>query len=215
MAADITHWQLAGGAGAEILNIIDDHSRLAAASAARLTFKAADVVTVFRAAAAAHGLPASMLSDNGAVFTGRPRGHGRVALEIELAALRITFRHSRAYHPQTCGKVERYHQTLKKWLACQPPAATLAALQAQLDWFTGYYNTRRPHRALGRSTPGAAFAARPKAGPAGSPPPRTTGSAMTASTTAESSPSATTAASTTSAPAAATPAPTSWPSSPT
>ena len=125
------------------------------------------MVTVFRAAAAAHGLPASMLSDNGAVFTGRPRGGGRVALEIELAALHISFRHSRAYHPQTCGKVERYHQTLKKWLARQPPAATLDILQAQLDWFTSYYNTRRPHRALGRATPAAAFAARPKAGPAG------------------------------------------------
>jgi transposase InsO family protein len=157
---DITHWQLAGGTPAEILNIIDDHSRL-------LTFKAADVVTVFRQAASQHGLPASMLSDNGAVFTGKPRGHGKVALEIELAALRISFGHSRAYHPQTCGKVERFHQTLKKWLARQPPAATLAELQAQLDWFTGYYNTIRPHRALGRRTPATAFAARPKAGPAG------------------------------------------------
>ena len=86
---DITHWQLADGTPAEILNIIDDHSRLLTASAARLTYRAADVVTVFRAAAAAHGLPASMLSDNGAVFTGKPRGHGRVALEIDLAALRI------------------------------------------------------------------------------------------------------------------------------
>jgi integrase-like protein/sigma-70-like protein len=97
------------------------------------------------------------------VFTGKPRGHGRVALEIELAALHISFRHSRAYHPQTCGKVERYHQTLKKWLARQPPAATLAILQAQLDWFTSYYNTRRPHRALGRATPAAAFAAQQRA----------------------------------------------------
>ena len=64
---DITHWQLAGGAPAEILNIIDDHSRLLTASAARPTFKAADVVTVFRAAAASWGLPASMLSDIQAV----------------------------------------------------------------------------------------------------------------------------------------------------
>jgi transposase InsO family protein len=164
---DITHWQLASGAPAEILNIIDDHSRLLTASAARLTFRAADVVAVFRQAASQHGLPASMLSDNGAVFTGRPRGRGRVALEIELAALHISFRHSRAYHPQTCGKVERFHQTLKKWLARQPPAATLVGLQAQLDWFTSYYNHQRPHRAVGRRTPAAAFAARPKAGPAG------------------------------------------------
>jgi Integrase core domain len=101
------------------------------------------------------------------VFTGTPRGHGRVALEIELAALHIRFRHSRSYHPQTCGKVERYHQTLKKWLARQPPAATLAILQAQLDWFTAYYNTQRPHRALNRATPATAYAARPKQAPAG------------------------------------------------
>jgi transposase InsO family protein len=164
---DITHWQLAGGAPAEILNIIDDHSRLLTASAGRPTFKAADVVTVFRAAAASWGLPASMLSDNGAVFTGAPRGRGRVALEIELAALHISFRHSRAYHPQTCGKVERFHQTLKKWLARQPAARDIAALQDQLDTFTRYYNTIRPHRALGRRTPATAFAARPAAGPAG------------------------------------------------
>ncbi|HEX2321137.1 MAG TPA: integrase core domain-containing protein, partial [Streptosporangiaceae bacterium] len=68
--------------------------------------------------------------------------------------------------PQTCGKVERYHQTLKKWLARQPPAPDLPALQARLDWFTSYYNTRRPHRALNRRTPATAFAARPKAAPA-------------------------------------------------
>jgi transposase InsO family protein len=164
---DTTHWQLDGGTPAEILNIIDDHSRLLTASAARPVFRAADVVTVFRQAASQHGLPASMLSDNGAVFTGKPRGRGRVALEIELAALHITFRHSRAYHPQTCGKVERFHQTLKKWLARQPPAATITALQAQLDWFTRYYNTQRPHRAIGRRTPADAFAARPPAAPAG------------------------------------------------
>jgi len=164
---DITHWQLADGTPAEILNILDDHSRLVTASAARLTFKAADVVTVFRSAAASWGLPATMLSDNGAVFTGRPRGRGMVALEIELAALHISFRHSRAYHPQTCGKVERYHQTLKKWLARQPPPATIAQLQALLDTFTRYYNTIRPHRALSRRTPATAWSARPKAAPAG------------------------------------------------
>jgi hypothetical protein len=82
-----------------------------------------------------------------------------------LARLGIAYRHSRAYHPQTCGKVERFHQTLKRWLAKQPRARTVARLQAQLDTFAGYYNTQRPHRALGRRTPAAAFAARPKAAP--------------------------------------------------
>jgi len=166
---DITHWALCDGTDIEILNQVDDHSRLLVGCDARWTFKALDVVSCFRQATARHGLPAQLLSDNGAVFTGIPRGGGRVALELELAALGIGFRHSRPYHPQTCGKVERFHQTLKRWLARQPRAHTLRALQAQLDVFAGYYNTRRPHRALHRRTPAEAFASRPKAMPTGQP----------------------------------------------
>ena len=166
---DVTHWALADGTGVEILNQVDDHSRLLVGSDARRVFKAADVVDCFRKATARHGLPAQLLSDNGAVFTGIPRGGGRVALELEVAALGIGFRHSRPYHPQTCGKVERFHQTLKRWLARQPRARTLRALQSQLDAFADYYNTRRPHRALRRRTPAEAFAARPKATPVGRP----------------------------------------------
>jgi hypothetical protein len=59
--------------------------------------------------------------------------------------------------------VERFHQTQKKWLHRQEPATSLAALQNQLDRFGAYYNTQRPHRALGRHTPLEAFEARPKA----------------------------------------------------
>lgn len=164
---DTTHWTLADGADVEILNQIDDHSRLAVGSDTRVTFKAADVVACFRKATATWGIPAQMLSDNGAIFTGIPRRGGRVALELELIGLGVRFRHSRPYHPQTCGKVERYHQTQKRWLAKQPPAKTLRALQAQLDGFRAYYNTVRPHRALGRRTPTDAFNARPKAVPTG------------------------------------------------
>ncbi len=50
--------------------------------------------------------------------------------------------------------MERFHQTLKRWLAKQPRPATLAELQAQLDHFGAYYNKVRPHRAPGRCTPG-------------------------------------------------------------
>jgi transposase InsO family protein len=163
--ADVTHWTLDDGTEVEILNIIDDHSRLCIGSDARATFKADDVVDCFHQAADRYGFPASVLTDNGAIFTGAYRGQGRVALEIELAALHIAFRHSRPYHPQTCGKVERFHQTLKRWLAKQPAAATLGELQDTLDRFAEHYNTRRPHRALGRRTPAEAYAARPKAAP--------------------------------------------------
>lgn len=163
--ADITHWQLADGTVVEILNIEDDHSRLDLRSDARLTTSGTDVVASFRRAFRQYGIPASVLSDNGAVFTGKPRGGGRVALEIELDLLGVRFHHSRPYHPQTCGKVERFHQTQKKWLAAQRPARTIPQLQRQLNRFRRYYNTVRPHRACDRHTPAEAYLARPKARP--------------------------------------------------
>jgi transposase InsO family protein len=165
--ADITHWQLADGTEVSILNILDDHSRLCLGSDARRNTTGPDVVASFRKAFARWGIPAGVLSDNGAVFTAKQRGEGRVALEIELGALGVKFDHSRPYHPQTCGKVERFHQTQKKWLAAQPAATSLRVLQRQLDRFADYYNTVRPHRALARRTPAQAYTARPKAIPTG------------------------------------------------
>jgi len=164
---DVTHWQLADGTDVEILNIIDDHSRLAIGSAVRRTTLAPDVVTTFEKAFSRWGMPASVLSDNGAIFTGHYRGHGQVALELLLRSHRVTLDHSRPYHPQTCGKVERFHQTQKKWLAARPAAKSLHGLQAQVDAFNRYYNNLRPHRAIGRRTPAEVYAARPKATPHG------------------------------------------------
>lgn len=162
--ADTTHWALADGTDVEILNVIDDHSRLLVASRVYVTAKASDVVETFHHAASELGLPASMLTDNGAIFTAQAR-NGTCAIELELIALGVDYKHSRPYHPQTCGKVERFHQTLKKWLAKQHRATTVTGLQAQLDRFRIYYNTIRPHRALRRRTPAQAFAARTKATP--------------------------------------------------
>jgi transposase InsO family protein len=171
--ADITHWRLADGSQAEILDIIDDHSRLAIACTARPVFTGLAVRGCFRTAFAHHGLPASVLTDNGMVFTARHATGpgGRTALQVELAALGIVFKNSRPYHPQTCGKVERFHGTVKKWLAKQQPAATsVAELQTQLDTFIEHYNTRRPHRSCNRHTPISAYRARPLATPTGTPP---------------------------------------------
>ncbi len=163
--ADTTEWQLGDGSRVEILNILDDHSRLLVGSDVHASTKAADVVASFGKAAGRHGFPGSVLTDNAAVFTAAPRRGGRCAIEIELFSLGISFRHSTPYHPQTCGKVERFHQTLKKWLAKQPQATTLRQLQGRLDWFRRYYNSERPHRALGRRTPRESFEARPRAMP--------------------------------------------------
>jgi transposase InsO family protein len=162
---DATPWQLAGGSPVEILNFVDDRSRVALASSCFPTVKAPDVVEVFYSASNRFGLPASLLSDNAAVFTGRTR-RGKVILELELERLGIVFKHSTAYHPQTCGKVERFHQTLKRFLAKQTPAHSLAELQFQLDVFRDYYNQRRPHRALNRQAPLTVFNALIKAKPA-------------------------------------------------
>jgi transposase InsO family protein len=167
---DATPWRLADGSPVEILNFIDDHSRLCLTSTAFTTVKAMDVVQAFYQAVDRFGLPASLLSDNAAVFTGRTR-RGKVILELELESLGIQVKHSSPNHPQTCGKVERFHQTLKHFLTHQPAAASLDELQFQLDSLSEYYNTRRPHRSLGRQTPLAAFNARIKAKPADSPAP--------------------------------------------
>jgi transposase InsO family protein len=165
--ADVTHWRLADHTEVEILDILDDHSRLALASHARAITTGPDVVDSFTTAFARWGTPAGVLTDNGAIFTAKQRGDGRTALEITLGELGITYHRSRPYHPQTCGKVERFHQTLKKHLRAQPAAATLTELQHQIDAFLGYYNSIRPHRALRRRTPNQAFNDRPKAFPTG------------------------------------------------
>jgi transposase InsO family protein len=167
---DSTHWALGDGSAVEILNFIDDHSRLCLGSAAHPTVKAADVVADFHRAASRAGYPTALLSDNGAVFSGASR-KGKVLLELELERLGIAGKHARPYHPQTCGKVERFHQTQKRWLGKQPPAATLEELGAQLDRFRLHYNLHRPHRALGRQVPQEVWDAKVKAGPGRATPP--------------------------------------------
>jgi transposase InsO family protein len=166
--SDFIHWHLADDTEVEIVSWLDDHSRLALRVTAHPVTTGEVTLDTFRAAVAEHGAPASTLTDNGNVYTTRLAGGrgGRNGLEAELLRLGIRQKNGRPSHPQTQGKVERFQQTLKKWLAAQTPASTLAELQDQLDTFTSYYNTRRPHRSLAhRSPPAVAYAARPKAAP--------------------------------------------------
>jgi transposase InsO family protein len=164
--SDVTHWRLGDRTEVEIVNFIDDHSRLAVAARVLGTATAPQVLRVFRAAGERWGLPAALLTDNGCVYTTWHRG-GPNVMQTELLALGIEFRHSRPYHPQTCGKVERFHQTMKAFLARQPPAGSIAELQTQVDRFVAYYNEVRPHRARERRPPRVAFEARAKARPSG------------------------------------------------
>jgi transposase InsO family protein len=175
--SDFTHYRLTDGSehghdlgtDVEIITWLDDHSRYALHCSAHRPVTAKIVLATFRDTVAAHGIPASTLTDNGMVYTVRfatGRG-GRTGLEAELHRLHITQKNSRPNHPTTCGKVERFQQTLKKWLRAQPDQpATIEALQTLLDRFLDDYNHRRPHRSLPHhATPATAYNSRPKAAP--------------------------------------------------
>ena len=167
--SDFTHYPLADGTDTEILSWLDDHSRYALQVTCHLPVTGPVVLAAFRACCAHYGVPAATLTDNGMVFTTRFSGGrgGRNAFEHELRRLGVQQKNGKANHPQTQGKVERFQQTVKKWLRAQDPQPeTLTQLQALLDTFTGYYNNQRPHRALPRRcTPAIAYTARPKAAP--------------------------------------------------
>lgn len=165
--ADFTHIRLADGTDVEVLDILDDHSRFLLHIRAHRRVTGPGVVTAFTTTITTYGEPASVLTDNGLVFTTRfARGGGDNAkngLEKLLHSRRIRQINGRPSHPRTQGKIERFHQTLKKWLAARPPAATITDLNRLLDTFQEHYNTRRPHGGIGRRTPVTAYTALPKA----------------------------------------------------
>ena len=173
--ADFTHYPLVGphdapAGDAEVLTWLDDHSRYALDVTAHQPVTGPIVRDRFLATVAHFGVPASTLTDNGMVFTTRFAGGrgGRNALEAELRRGNVEQKNSRPNKPTTCGKVERFQQTLKRWLGTQPHQPTnLVQLQQLLDQFVAIYNHQRPHRSLpGRATPAVAYQARPKATPA-------------------------------------------------
>jgi transposase InsO family protein len=164
--SDVTHWRLADGSEVEICSWLDDHSRYLLGCTAFRRVDGDDVVATFSVAGDAHGWPAATLTDNGAVYTSRFTG-GRNSFEYLLAYLGVRQKNGAPGHPQTQGKIERFHQTLKRWLGRGPAATGTAELQARLDAFRLAYNEQRPHRAVGRVTPGEAYRATPKARAAG------------------------------------------------
>jgi transposase InsO family protein len=149
--ADAINWVIASGP-VQVLSFLDDHSRIALRVKALPEATSEATWDTFSEASAVWGVPLGQLSDNGLNFSGRLRGF-EVYFETQLRTIGVVAKTSRPYHPQTCGKVERFQQTLKKWLRRQPLAGDLAELQTQLDAFVDYYNHHRPHRAHGRRTP--------------------------------------------------------------
>jgi transposase InsO family protein len=158
--ADCIDWITAADGVVRILSFLDDHSRVALRVRALLEATTEATWDTFCEATATWGVPLGQLSDNGLNFSGRLRGF-EVRFETELRAIGVVPKTSRPFHPQTCGKVERFQQTLKRWLRRQPIAANLTELQTQLDTFVDYYNHHRPHRGIGRHTPAQAWATTP------------------------------------------------------
>ena len=162
--SDMTHWHLADGTDVEIISWLDDHSRYLLHISVHAVVTAPIVTQTFLATAREHGLPASTLTDNGLIFTTRfAAGKGGPNhFEHVIASLGIVQKNGHPGHPQTQGKVERFQQTGKKWLAARPDADTIEDLQALLDTFQHVYNHERPHRSLARRTPAEAYTALPK-----------------------------------------------------
>ena len=163
---DATHWALADGQSAWIMDVLDDHSRVVIAARVHSGPSTVAAFDAFNIGVAHWGLPARIMSDNGTCFTGRFVG-GESDFEQALRALGVRHLLSSPAHPQTCGKIERFHQTLKKWLREQPHAGTRGELQDQIDTFVAFYNHDRPHRALAGATPAERWHAQPVDRPGG------------------------------------------------
>lgn len=164
--SDFTHWRLADGSDVEILNWLDDHSRMLLSCKVFRPVYGTDVVETFKECVNEYGPPYSTLTDNGTVYTAR-FVKGRNQFEYLLRTLGVKQKNGSPGHPQTQGKIERFHQTQKRWLSQQPKCENMAELQLQLNEFTEIYNTKRPHKALGLRTPSQAYEATVKAEPEG------------------------------------------------
>ena len=163
--SDFTHWPIATVPGAVVVSWLDDRSRSLLHARAFATVTMDDVQAAFLQACAEHGIPARTLTDNGTVYTTRPISATPGRFERTLALMGVRQSNGRPCHPQTQGKIERYHRTLKQWLSARPPASSIDELNEQLAEFRHVYNEERPHRALGRRTPGEAYRAKGKALP--------------------------------------------------
>ena len=149
---DATRVVLADDDEAWVVDVIDDHTRFLLAAIAGPTATGDLAWDAFEIAASRYGLPRQVLSDNGLIFTGRLHGT-EVAFEVSLKDLGIELINSAPYHPQTLGKLERFHRTVKEWLTDEGPAETLEHLQELLDGFRFHYNRRRPHQGIEDATP--------------------------------------------------------------
>jgi transposase InsO family protein len=157
-------YTLAGGQVVVVLQVIDDCSRFDLALRAAVSENAVDVWEAVLWASSRYGLPARFLTDNGGAFSGARRGW-LARLEENLRALNVHPITSSVGHPQTCGKDERAHSTVLKWLRKRPLPESLDELQVLLDRYREHYNSRRRKTHLHGMTPAERYALGPADGP--------------------------------------------------
>lgn len=136
------------------LTILDDHSRFSLKIAPRLS-TANVVIPVFTEVFQEYGMPDSILSDNGAQFAGFKKGYTQ--FERWLMDLDILPIHGRIKHPQTQGKIERFHRTMKQELLNHTSITDIQDAQNKFNCWRDKYNSIRPHEALGMKTPGEVY----------------------------------------------------------
>jgi hypothetical protein len=138
--------------------VLDDHSRFNIVLQACRDQKGEGVKAQLTLAFRRYGLPRQILSDNGPPW-GTPRGSiGKLtALSVWMIRLGIGPIHGRAYHPQTQGKEERFHRTLKAAVMPGKRYASIEAYQPAFEEFRQSYNLERPHEALGMATPASRY----------------------------------------------------------
>ena len=138
------------------LTVLDDHSRFALAVGACADERTKTVARWLERLFEQYGLPERILTDNGPPWgTGGPERH--TLLTVWLLDLEIRVSHGRPYHPQTQGKDERFHRTLKEELLNRESFADLKAAQTRFDAWRDKYNYKRPHQALDYATPASRY----------------------------------------------------------
>jgi transposase InsO family protein len=144
------------------LTVLDDHSRYALAIGAcgdeRRETVQERLTEVFRR----FGLPDRMLADNGSPWGTAGMSGRHTRLSVWLMDLGVAMSHGRPWHPQTQGKDERFHRTLKAEVLDRWPLRDLAQAQAAFDHFREVYNAKRPHEALGYDTPASRYSMSPR-----------------------------------------------------
>ena len=134
------------------LTILDDHSRFNITLAALPGERTELVRAKLEEAFTRYGLPDAILTDNGSPW-GSDQDHRFTVLGTWLMRLGIKHLHARPYHPQTQGKEERFHRTLKLEVISRRQWKGLEQCQEEFDIWRAQYNTRRPHEGIGDRYP--------------------------------------------------------------